>query len=331
MPNSKSEYSFVVAGEERGQRLDLFLSGRIPELSRSHLKKLIREELVWVNGVAAKPSYETRTADAIRVRVPEPEAETALRPEPLPIEILFEDEEIIVVNKPPGLVVHPGAGHTAGTLVHGLLAHSPRLAVQGSPLRPGIVHRLDKDTSGALVIAKSESAYLHLIRQFRERGVLKQYLALVHGRPSGREGEVRTLLGRHPVERKKIAVLEGRGREAISHWRVEKDWGEASLLRVSIETGRTHQIRVHLSHINHPVVGDETYGGGRRRARNVKSGPVRALLLRADRQMLHARRLEFAHPETGEPVSVTAPLPADFREIVEGLDALFASGGREKE
>jgi 23S rRNA pseudouridine1911/1915/1917 synthase len=242
------------------------------------------------------------------------------------LDILVEDEDLLIVNKPPGLVVHPGAGHTEGTLVHGLLAHSPRLAIQGSPLRPGIVHRLDKNTSGALVIAKSERAYLSLVRQFKEREVKKGYLALVYGRPPENEGEISALLGRNPSDRKKIAVLRNRGRAALSRWRVTKDWGEAALLNVRIETGRTHQIRVHLSHIGYPVVGDETYGGGRRRARNVKSAPLRELLLTAQRQMLHAARLEFTHPVTGGPVSANAPLPDDFREIVERLDSLLRSG-----
>jgi 23S rRNA pseudouridine1911/1915/1917 synthase len=325
MIDFESEYSFVVSNEQQGQRLDLFLSRLIPDLSRSHFKKLIKDELVWVNGAGVKPSYETRTGDIVQARVPEPESETALKPEPMELDLLYEDEDLLIVNKPPGLIVHPGAGHSEGTLVHGLLAHSPRLAIQGSPLRPGIVHRLDKDTSGVLVIAKSERAYLHLIREFKAHSVRKEYLALVYGSPTKREGEIRTLLGRHPTDRKKMAVLQGRGREAVSRWKVEKDWGDAALLRVEIETGRTHQIRVHLSHMNHPVIGDETYGGGKKRARNIKSNPVRELLLRANRQMLHARHLEFRHPATGDLVSATAPLPDDFREIEDGLDSICES------
>ncbi len=167
---------------------------------------------------------------------------------------------------------------------------------------------------------------MNLVRQFKERGVRKEYLALVYGSPAKGEGEISSLLGRHPTDRKKIAVLQNRGREALSRWRVEKDWGETALLRVQIETGRTHQIRVHLSHIGHPVVGDETYGGGRRRARNVKSAPVRDLLLGAQRQMLHAIRLEFTHPVTGAAVSANAPLPEDFRDLIERLDCLSRSG-----
>ena len=312
----------MVSREQSGQRLDLFLSGVIPDFSRSHFKKLIKGDLILVNGNPVKPSYETRAGDLIMAKIPGQAADEALKPEPMLLDILFEDEDLLIVNKAPGLVVHPGAGHSEGTLVHGLLAHSPRLAVQGSPLRPGIVHRLDKDTSGALVIAKSERAYLSLVRQFKEKRVRKEYLALVYGSPAKDEGEISSLLGRHPTDRKKIAVLQNRGREALSRWRVEKDWGEAALLRVLIETGRTHQIRVHLSHIGHPVVGDETYGGDKRRARNVRSGPVRDLLLDTQRQMLHAIRLEFTHPVTGAAVSANAPLPEDFRGLIEGLDSI---------
>jgi len=320
--NSNGEYSFVVTNEQGGQRIDLFLSRVIPDLSRSHFKKLIKEDLILVNGNPVKPSYETRAGDLIIAKVPGQRADEALKPEPMLLDILFEDEDLLIVNKAPGPVVHPGAGHPEGTLVHGLLAHSPRLAVQGSPLRPGIVHRLDKDTSGALVVAKSERAYLNLVRQFKERGVRKEYLALVYGSPAKGEGEISSLLGRDPTHRKKIAVLQSKGREALSRWRVEKDWGEAALLRVQIETGRTHQIRVHLSHIGHPVVGDETYGGDKRRARNVKPVSMRDLLIGAQRQMLHAVRLEFTHPLTGATVLANAPVPEDFRELIERLDSL---------
>ena len=316
--NSNGEYSFVVTNEQGGQRIDLFLSRVIPDLSRSHFKKLIKEDLILVNGNPVKPSYETRAGDLIMAKVPGQKADEALKPEPMLLDILFEDEDLLIVNKAPGLVVHPGAGHREGTLVHGLLAHCARLAVQGSPLRPGIVHRLDKDTSGALVIAKSERAYLNLVRQFKDRGVRKEYLALVYGSPAKAEGEISSLLGRDPTHRKKIAVLQNRGREALSRWRVEKDWGETALLRVQIETGRTHQIRVHLSHIGHPVVGDETYGGDRRRARNVKSAPVRDLLFGTQRQMLHAVRLEFIHPVTGATVSANAPRPRISETLSKG-------------
>ena len=315
------EHSFAVSKEQSGQRIDLFLTGVLPDFSRSHLKKMIKEGHVLVNGNAVKPSYETRGGDLVTAGIRGPEPDEVLKPEPMCLDVLFEDEDLLIVNKPHGLVVHPGAGHYEGTLVHGLLAHSPRLAFQGSPLRPGIVHRLDKNTSGAVVVAKTSRAYLNLVRQFKERSVRKQYLALVYGSPAS-EGEISSPLGRHPSDRKKIAVLQKGGREALSRWKVERNWGETALLLVGIETGRTHQIRVHLSHIGHPVVGDETYGGGKRRAKNIKSGPVRDLVLRAQRQMLHAARLELFHPVTGKVIAVTAPLPEDFQELIKGLNLL---------
>lgn len=224
--NPVSDHSFVVSEEQSGQRLDLFLAKMLPDFSRSHLKGVIKDGLVLVNETPVKPSCETRAGDLVTVRIFGPDPDEALKPEPMDLEILFEDDDMLIVNKPPGLVVHPGAGHREGTLVHGLLAHSPRLAVQGAPLRPGIVHRLDKDTSGAMVIAKSERAYLNLVKQFKERRIRKRYLALVYGSPVEREGEIFSLLGRHPTERKKIAVLQKGGREALSRWRVEKDWGK---------------------------------------------------------------------------------------------------------
>ena len=318
------EYDFRVSEEQNGLRLDLFLSAMVLDLSRSHLKRLIKDGRVAVNGAPAKPSHAVRAGDSVSFKMTEGQGEgDALTPAAMHLDILFEDEDLILVNKPPGLVVHPGAGNAEGTLVHGLLAHT-KLALQGAPLRPGIVHRLDKDTSGVLVAAKSERAYLNLIRQFKEREVGKEYLAMVYGRPDKIEGEISSLLGRHPVDRKKIAVLSGRGRHALSKWRVVKDWGEASLLSVRIETGRTHQIRVHLSHIGHPVIGDETYGGGKRRAKTVKSGPVRDALLGANRQMLHAARLEFTHPVTGAPLVANAPPPQDFGELAAKLESLSA-------
>ncbi len=321
-----AQCDFEVSEGQSGQRLDLFLSGVICDLSRSHLKRLIKEKQVEVNGTPAKPSHEVRAGDRVLVKMVEgPGPDEALTPALMDLDILFEDEDLIIVNKPPGLVVHPGAGHREGTLVHGLLAHS-KLALQGAPLRPGIVHRLDKDTSGVLVAAKSERAYLNLIKQFKEREVRKEYLAMVYGRPAEREGVISSLLGRHPTDRKKIAVLLNRGRQALSRWQVVKDWGETSLLSVRIETGRTHQIRVHLSHIGHPVIGDESYGGGKRRAKDVKCGPIRDALLGANRQMLHAALLEFKHPVTGAPVLVNGAPPGDFTDLAEKLEAFCRPG-----
>ncbi|MGD9504184.1 MAG: RluA family pseudouridine synthase [Syntrophobacteraceae bacterium] len=317
-----SPVHLTVQTDESGQRLDFFLSRRFPELSRSHFKKLVREGAARVNGREEKPSYEVAPEDEVRVFLPAREDAEGLTPLPMPLEILYEDEDVVVVNKAPGVVVHPGAGNEQGTLVHGLLAHCGRLALQGAPLRPGIVHRLDRDTSGAIAAAKTEAAYLDLVRQFKEHGVRKEYLALAYGRFTERNGDIRTLIDRHSENRKKMAVTEGRGREAISHWRVEREFGEATFLRVAIETGRTHQIRVHLGYIQRPVVGDATYGGGGGRLRAIRSEPLRRALEKAGRQMLHAHRLAFAHPTTGAPIEVVAPLPPDFAEILEELESI---------
>ncbi len=320
------ELFFTVEDGEYGQRLDAFLSRRYVELSRSHLKRLIVDGAVLVNGREVKPSYEVRPEDGVALRLPCEDPETKLVPRAMPLDILYEDDDIIVIDKAAGIVVHPGAGHEEGTLVHGLLAHCPRLAVQGAPLRPGIVHRLDRDTSGAMVVAKTESAYLDLVRQFREHIVRKEYLALVYGRLPQSEGEIRTLLDRHAENRKKMAVVEGRGREAVSLWKVERELGEVTLLRVGIETGRTHQIRVHMSHLHHPVVGDETYGGGKRRLGSIKAKNQRDVLEKATRQLLHAHRLWFHHPATGLPVDVVSPLAPDFAEILRELDEIARFG-----
>jgi 23S rRNA pseudouridine1911/1915/1917 synthase len=301
------------------QRLDLYLSLQSQDHSRSQFKKLIQEGSVLVNGVSVKVSYELRYGDKVSVWLPAPGSGERLTPENMPLEVLYEDEDIIVVNKAPGVVVHPGAGHENGTLVHGLLAHCAHLAMQGGPLRPGIVHRLDQGTSGALVAAKSERAYLNLIQQFKDHTVQKEYLALVYGQVLPVEGEIRTQLDRHPVDRKKMAVSRIKGREAISRWKVEKAWEELTLVRVAIETGRTHQIRVHFSHMGHPIVGDETYGGGRRRARSVKCQSVQSILLNVERQMLHARRLAFHHPVTQAALCFDAPIPSDFSQLLAQL------------
>ncbi|MCE5244483.1 MAG: RluA family pseudouridine synthase [Syntrophobacteraceae bacterium] len=319
-----SGLSCTIRNDGVDERLDTFLGRLCPDRSRSHFKKLIQEGHVLVNGRQVKAAYELRFGDHVSVTDPVDEtASDRLTPQPMPLDILYEDEDILVVAKAPGIVVHPGAGHEEGTLVHGMLAHCTRLASQGAPRRPGIVHRLDRDTSGALVVAKSDLAYLDLIEQFKGHEVEKEYLALVYGHMPQRTGEIRTRMDRHPADRKKMAVVENRGREAVSRWKVEKEWQELSLLNVAIETGRTHQIRVHCSYLQHPVVGDETYGGGRRRARSVRSIGLRDLLLRVERQMLHARRLSFMHPRTHEKLSFTAPPPPDFSGLLEEIERLF--------
>jgi 23S rRNA pseudouridine1911/1915/1917 synthase len=313
------DLALVIQAEAVGHRLDVFLSLQCCNYSRSHFKKMIQDGDVLVNGLPAKPSYAAKFGDHLSVWLPVRADLQQLVPQAIPLQILYEDEDLLVVNKASGMVVHPGAGRADGTLVHALLAHGSRLAIQGSPMRPGIVHRLDQDTSGALVVAKSELAYLNLVRQFKEHAVAKEYLALVYGRMAGPQGEIRTFLDRHPKDRKKMAVVQGRGREAISRWQVEQDWGAVTLLRVRIETGRTHQIRVHLSHLQHPVVGDSVYGGGKRRARAVAAGSLRDLLLAVERQMLHAWHLAFDHPRSLHRLHFEAPLPDDFAALLKAI------------
>jgi 23S rRNA pseudouridine1911/1915/1917 synthase len=231
-----------------------------------------------------------------------PAAEPTVKPENIPLEIVFEDADIIVVNKPKGMVTHPAPGHYQGTLVNALLHHTPHLASQGAPLRPGIVHRLDKDTSGLLVIAKSDRAYLDLIKQFKNRQVEKTYVALVHGIVKNDNGVIEENIGRHPVHRKKMAVIKGtsRSRPAVSEYKVLERFKDTTLVEVKIKTGRTHQIRVHLSHIGHPLVGDPTYGK--------KENGVGII-----GQMLHAQKLSFIHPITGKKVAFESQLPEEFK------------------
>jgi 23S rRNA pseudouridine1911/1915/1917 synthase len=285
-------------------RLDAFLATEMPKVSRSSWKALIQDGLVTVNGAKCKPNHKLKAGDELCWTIPDQAPVTAV-PEDMPLNILFEDEAILVLNKPPGLVVHPAVGNPSGTLLHGLLYHDPAFQ---SLERAGIVHRLDKDTSGVMVVAKSERAMEELQRQFKARETEKEYLALVWNTPP-KSGRIETLLGRHPAHRQKQAVLKEGGREAISNFQTLEEFAEASLVQVKIETGRTHQIRVHMTHIGHPVVGDSVYG----RARKNK------LPLKPERQMLHAARLSFTHPTTGKRLSFEAPLFDDMQSLLDLL------------
>lgn len=300
----------IVPVSAEKERLDLFLAGRSElNLSRSQLKELIDQGLVRLNGAPTKASYKLRTGDRLTVEVPPPK-ELTTGPEAIPLDIIFEDQDLVVVNKPKNLVVHPAPGNYSGTLVNALLHHCGQLASLGAPLRPGIVHRLDKDTSGVIVVAKTDLAYRSLIKQIKDRTVEKSYLALVHGIPAAKEGTIEANIGRHPVNRQKMTVLDpagsARSREAISHYRVIRELGKYTLLEVKIKTGRTHQIRVHLSHLGHPIVGDQVYG-----RKNEE--------LKAEGQLLHAYKLKFDHPRTGERVEFEAPMPAEMAEILKSL------------
>jgi len=293
---------------ERGERYDRFLAARLPELSRSRLQALIDAGHVTVASVTIKASGRVQGSEQIVVEVP---AATAAVPqaEALPLTVLFEDRDLLVVDKAAGMVVHPGAGHHDGTLVNALLHHVTDLKGVGGELRPGIVHRLDKDTSGVIVIAKHERALVALQKAFASREVEKLYLAIVVGSPP-EEGTFRTLHARHPVHRMRFTGRLKTGKTAVTHYRVKERFARASLVEITLETGRTHQIRMHFSEAGFPLLADELYG----------TRPS-SKLTEAPRLALHAYRLAFAHPRTGKPVSVTSPLPADLASAVKSLRA----------
>ncbi len=296
-----------VESTDAGRRLDRWLAARVPGLSRERLKRLIEGGHVRVNGLARRPAHRLREGEAVEVEVPPPSPEE-LVPEPRPLAIVYEDEHVLVLDKPAGLVVHPGAGHARGTLAAAALAHAPSIAGVGGPRRPGIVHRLDKDTSGLLVVAKTQAAYEALVDQLARRAVTRRYVALVHGRMRAEGGTLDAPIGRHPRDRVKMAVVgPGRGKRAVTRYRVLERFPRYTLVEAHLETGRTHQIRVHLAAIGHPVVGDATYGGRHRE-------PV-AL----EGFALHAAGLAFTHPITGRRVEFSAPLPARFERLVEEL------------
>jgi 23S rRNA pseudouridine1911/1915/1917 synthase len=288
----------------------------VPSLSRARLQGLIADGHVLVDGAPARASTRLLAGQTVGVRVPAP-APAEPQPEDIPLSIVHEDPHLLVVDKPAGLVVHPGAGAPSGTLVNALLRHIEDLSGIGGVLRPGIVHRLDRGTSGLLVVAKDDETHRALVRQFSSRRVEKEYLALVHGVPRSRRGEIATTVGRHPVHRKKMAVDVPRGRSALTAWSREEPFDGACLLRVRIHTGRTHQIRVHLASIGHPVAGDDTYGGTR--TPSSRRAEARRALTSLERPALHAARLAFTHPASGERVEFEAPLPGDIASVLHDL------------
>ena len=302
----------VATTRDAGQRLDHFLARQLPQLSRSQIQRLIREGHVQVAGARPKASLVVWDGLSADVAVPAPEP-LDLRPEALPLSILYDDDSLVVIDKPAGMVVHPAAGHARGTLVHALLHHVGGLSGIGGRERPGIVHRLDRGTSGVMIIAKTDAAHRSLAQQFHDRQVEKDYMALVWGNVSAGL-VIEKPIGRHPTHRQKMSTRAPGGRAAVTRVIDTEPLGGVTLVRVTIATGRTHQIRVHLADAGHPVAGDALYGGVRRRL------PARlAALARLERPFLHAARLRFSHPETGRRLTFDAPLPPDLTDVLTTL------------
>ena len=304
-----------VSADNEGERLDAFLASHIEGWSRARLQRLIEEADVLVNGRAVKSSYKLHPNDEIEVELTPPPS-TSFAPEDTPLDVVYEDDELIVVNKPAGIVVHPAAGVASGTLANALAFHFQQLSTSGGMARPGIVHRLDKGTSGLMVVAKTESTHEDLADQFRDREVFKSYVALVHGQVEKRTGQIDQPIARDRGNRTRMAVVRG-GRPALSIYRVRKRFERFTLLNVELKTGRTHQIRVHLAWLKHPVVGDEAYGGGR--DKTVPDHKLRFEIANLGRQFLHAEQLGFRHPRTKEELRFTSPISSELQAVLDGI------------
>lgn len=304
-----------VAEPDAGVRLDAYLADHIVDWSRSRIQRLIEDGDVLVNTKTVKSSQKLRIGDLIDIELVS-RAITAFTPEPIAIEVVFEDDDLVVVNKPAGLVVHPGAGVASGTLANALAYHFEQLSGRAGATRPGLVHRLDKDTSGLIVVAKKEDVHEKLADQFRDREVFKSYVALAHGSVTNDSGRIEEPLARDPRHRTRMAVVRG-GRPALSLYRVRKRFERFTLLDVEIKSGRTHQIRVHLQWLKHPVVGDETYGDGR--DKTVQNAVVRAAIAKLGRLFLHAEQLGFRHPRTGAQLRFNAPIPGELTALLDIL------------
>lgn len=294
-----------VTREDEGMRIDRLLASVVPEISRSKIQQLILEKKVLIDGKPVKSKSRVRQGNRIQMTVPPPEV-LEIRPEELPLDVLYEDQDLLVINKPQGMVVHPAPGNLQGTLVNALLYRCPELSSIGGSRRPGIVHRLDKDTSGLLVVAKNNASHLELASQIKERIFRRIYLTIVHGVVPEPAGLIEAPIGRHPVDRKRMAVVDKNGKPALTRYYVKQRYQEFTFLEVHLETGRTHQIRVHLAFIKHPVLGDLQYGP----ARNSFG---------LKKQALHSYQLGFTHPRTGRYLEFNASLPGYFQEILAGL------------
>ena len=292
--------------EKGGERIDKYLSEQLEDMTRSHIQKLIKENMVRVNGMAVKSNFKLSASDQIEVEIPELK-EPDILPENIPLDILYEDQDILVVNKPKGMVVHPAPGHYTGTLVNAIMYHcKDNLSGINGVLRPGIVHRIDMDTTGSLLICKNDRAHQALAEQLKEHSITRKYHAIVHGRLKEDEGTIDKPIGRHPIDRKKMSVHCTNGREAITHYRVLKRFQQFTYIECQLETGRTHQIRVHMSSIGHPILGDQIYG------------PAKCPY-KLQGQTLHAKVLGITHPITGEYMEFDAPLPEYFQALLEKM------------
>lgn len=308
----EGHFQFVATAQEAGVRLDQFLVQQFQRsYSRSYLQYLIDQGKVLVNGKKVKRHDVVRRNDRVEAVLKKNKERPWLEPEEIPLDILYEDDDLIVINKPSGMVVHPACGNYTGTLVHALLAHCRSLSKMGDETRPGIVHRLDKDTSGILLAAKTDAAHSHLAEQFASRNIQKKYLAIVRGKMIQREGIIDAAIGRHPVHRQKMAVADGsmRARQAHTRFRVLEHFKQASYLELEPTTGRTHQLRVHLASIGHPILGDKIYGTG-------------IPEVEVPRLALHASRLTFRHPRTGSTISLQAPFPRDLQDVLKQISCL---------
>jgi 23S rRNA pseudouridine1911/1915/1917 synthase len=311
------EFEIVVPPGKKKERLDLFLTAHVENATRSKVQRAIKEGSVLVDGKAVRPSHQVAPGEVIHITLPRPPPQRAL-PENIPLDVIYEDDDLLVVNKPAGMVTHPAYGNYTGTLVNALLFHCTRLSTLNSEMRPGVVHRLDKDTSGLLVVAKADVAHAKLARQFARRTIGREYQAIVWGIVDPPSGMIETDLGRSKSDRKKMAVVK-EGKRAVTEYGLLEQFDYLALIRLKLHTGRTHQIRVHLAHVNHPVFGDPTYNG-----RHLVAGPgtpaqkaeVQRLLKLMPRQALHARTISFVHPTTGQTMAFESPLPQDMLAVL---------------
>ena len=298
---------FEVMEEQEGERLDKFLSIIYPETSRSFFQKLIKDQGVLVNQKAEKASYRMNYEDVVTIHFPDA-VETTIEPEDIPLDILYEDDDLLIVNKPKGMVVHPSAGHYSGTLVNAIMYHcKDSLSGINGEIRPGIVHRIDMDTTGSLIVCKNDNSHVNIAEQIKVHSVNRIYEGIVHGNVKEDEGTIEGSIGRHPVERKKMAINEKNGKPAVTHYKVLERFGNYTYMQFKLETGRTHQIRVHMSSIGHPLIGDSLYSSGKSAFKNLVG------------QTLHAKTIGFIHPTTGEYMEFDAPLPEYFEKLLSQL------------